>query len=81
MANEFFSANLGLLTLSWALSIGPASLVTAVFATRALFVVIFSIFIASLWHRALGEELSTTNVLVKVFSTILIVAGVVAIAM
>ena len=79
-ANEFITANLGLITFLWALSMGPASLVSALFGTRALFVVLYSICIATIWKGALGEGTSPGTVLNKVFSTSLIVGGVAAIA-
>ena len=78
--NEFITANVGLITFLWALSIGPASLVSAVFSTRALFVVLYSLCIATIWKGALGEETSPGTMLNKVFSTSLIVGGVAAIA-
>ena len=78
--NEFITANVGLITFLWALSIGPASLVSAVFGTRALFVVLYSLCIATIWKGALGEETSPGTMLNKVFSTSLIVGGVAAIA-
>ena len=78
--NEFITANVGLITFLWALSIGPASLVSAVFSTRALFVVLYSLCIATIWKGALGEEASPRTMLNKVFSTSLIVGGVAIIA-
>jgi uncharacterized membrane protein len=79
--NEFITANVGILLLLWALSLGPASLVTALLGTRALFVVLYSTGLAIVWRGALGEETSPGIVAIKVFSTMLIVAGVVAIAL
>jgi drug/metabolite transporter (DMT)-like permease len=79
--NEFITANVGLLLLLWALSVGPASLVTALFGTRAFFVVLYSTGLAMIWHGALGEQTSTGIVATKILSTILIVVGVVAIAL
>lgn len=79
--NEFLTANVGLLLLLWALSVGPASLVTALFSARALFVVLYSTGLAIIWRGALGEQTSTGVVATKILSTVLIVAGVVAIAL
>ena len=79
--NEFITANVGLLLLLWALSVGPASLVTPLLGTRALFVVMYSTGLAIIWRGALGEQTSPGIVATKVLSTVLIVAGVVAIAL
>jgi uncharacterized membrane protein len=78
--NEFITANLGTLLLLWALSEGPASLVTAAVGTRALFVVLFSIGISLMWNGALGEQMSAKTILIKIISTMLIVSGVAAVA-
>ena len=78
--NEFITANVGLLLLLWALSIGPASLVTALMGTRALFVVFYSTALALIWKGALGEQTSRGIVATKLISVALIVIGVVAIA-
>jgi bacterial/archaeal transporter family protein len=78
--NELFIANSSLLLMLWALSTGPASLVTALVATRAMFVVIFSTLLALVWRGALGEVTTPTAIAVKVGSTLLIVAGVAGIA-
>ena len=79
--NECITAQVGLITLLWSLSLGPVSLVSAVVGTRALFTVLYSMAITKLWRGALGEETSTSSILTKLFSTGLITAGVVAIAM
>jgi len=55
-------------------------LVTALVATRAIFVVIFSTTIALIWRGALGEITTPRAVAVKVGSAGLIVAGVTGIA-
>ena len=78
--NEFITANVGLITFLWALSLGPASLVSAVFGTRALFIVLYSLSLATIWKGALGEETSRGTILNKVFSAGLIVAGIAAVA-
>jgi len=78
--NEFITANLGLILLLSALNTGPASLVTALSGTRALFVVAYSTGLGTIWKGALGEDTSPTAVMVKVVSTGLIVAGITAIA-
>jgi len=80
VTNEFITAQVGLITLLWALSLGPASLVSAVVGTRALFTVLYSMVIANIWPGALGEETSTGSRLSKLVSTLLIVAGIAAVA-
>jgi len=79
--NEFITANIGLLLLLWALSLGPVSLVTAVVSSRALFVVIYSIGLATIWRGALGEQISARIVVIKVISAGLIVGGIVVIGL
>jgi uncharacterized membrane protein len=78
--NELFIANVGLLLLLWALSLGPVGLVTALAGTRAMFVVLYSIGIAMIWKGALGEETTVQAVSLKAASSVLIVGGVWAIA-
>jgi len=78
--NECITAQVGLITLLWALSIGPVSLVSAIVGTRSLFTVLYSMGITKLWSGALGEETSTGSIITKLFSTLLIVAGIAAIA-
>ena len=79
-ANELVIANVGGLLLLWALSEGPASLVTALTGSKALFVVLYSTSLAIVWRGALGEQTSFGAVAIKAGSTVLIVAGVVTIA-
>jgi len=78
--NEFITANVGILLMLWALSTGPASLVTALFGTRAFFVVLYSTGLALVWHGSLGEQTSRGTVAVKMLSATLIVVGIAAIA-
>jgi uncharacterized membrane protein len=78
--NEFLTANIGILLMLWALSLGPASLVTALFGTRAFFVVLYSTGLALIWRGSLGEQTSPGTIAVKILSAMLIVAGIAAIA-
>jgi transporter family protein len=78
-SNELIIANTSLILMLWALSTGPVSLVTALIATRSMFVVIFSTLLALVWRGALGEVTTTRVIAVKVGSTGLIVSGVVGI--
>ena len=79
--NDFVTAQAGLIMMLWALSIGPASLVGAVAGTRALFTVLYSIGISKIFIGALGEDVSTGSVMVKLLSTLLIVGGITALAL
>ncbi|MQG00311.1 MAG: hypothetical protein FI727_05650 [SAR202 cluster bacterium] len=79
--NDFVTAQAGLIMMLWALSIGPASLVGAVAGTRALFTVLYSIGISKIFIGALGEDISTGSVMVKLLSTLLIVGGITALAL
>ena len=78
--NEFVTANVAMFLLLWALSEGPVSLVTAIWSTRALFIVLYGIGLATIWRGALGEQISPSTVATKILSASLIVAGVAAIA-
>ena len=74
--NELLVANLGQILLLWALSLGPVSLVSALLGTRSLFVLILSTGISFAWKDSLGEETSSTSIIVKLGATTLIVIGV-----
>ena len=78
--NEFVVANTGMLINLWAISLGPVSLVTAVTATTTLFLLAYGFALALLFKGALGEQISAGSVAVKIVSTVMIVAGVAAIA-
>ena len=78
--NQFVVANLGLLTLMWALSLGPTGPVTALASLRTFFLVVFSLAVSLVWRGALGEELTPRAVAVKLAATALIVAGAAVIA-
>ena len=80
MVNQFVTAQVGSIMLLWALSLGPASLVTAVAASRALFAFIYSICLTMTWGNLLGEDTSSDSVLIKLLSTALIVVGIAAIS-
>lgn len=77
--NEFITAQIGIVLLLWALSMGPAALVSALLGTRAGFVLLFSTTVALVWPGALGEEITPSVLTVKVVSTALIVIGVIAV--
>ncbi len=78
--NELIIATTGLLLLLWALSLGPAALVTALSGTRAFFLVAYSTVLALVWKGALGEVTTRGAIVTKVASTTLIVGGIAAIA-
>lgn len=78
--NELVLANAGLILMLWALSLGPASLVTALVSTRSFFTVVYSIAVALAVRGALGEQVSPKQVAGKLAATGLIVVGVIGIA-
>ncbi len=79
--NELVVATASLLLLLWALSLGPAALVTALSGTRAFFLVVYSTALALVWKGALGEVTTRGAIAAKVASTTLIVGGAAAIAL
>ena len=79
--NEVIIASVGLLLMLWALSLGPASQVTALSGARVLFLVAYSTILALVWRGALGESTTLGAIAVKLGSTALIVGGVAAIAL
>ena len=79
--NEVMVASVAMITLLWALSLGPVSLVATITTTRSFFVVLYSTVVALRFTGFLGEETSGGTVAVKVGSTALIVAGVVVITL
>ena len=78
--NQFVTANVGSIMLLWALSLGPASLVAVVAASRALFAFIYSIGLTKIWANLLGEDTSSESVAIKLLSTVLVVVGIAAIS-
>lgn len=80
-ANEVVIASIGLMLMLWALSLGPASQVTALSSARALFLLAYSTALALVWRGALGESVTLGAIAVKLGSTALIVGGVAAIAL
>ncbi len=78
--NEFVVANTGMLINLWAISLGSVSLVTAVTATTSLFLLAYGFAMALVFKGALGEQISTGSVTIKVVSTATMVAGVAVIA-
>ena len=80
MINQGFTAQVGSFMLLWALSLGPASLVATVSASRVIFSFIFAIGLSKIWAGILREDTSNQSVLIKLLSTGLIVAGIVAIS-
>ena len=79
--NQFVISNMSQLLLLWALSLGTAVLVTALFSLRNSFVVIIAVVSSLVWRGTLGEVVTPSTVTVKLVSTALIVAGGVAIAL
>ena len=79
--NQFVVANFGLLMFVWALSLGPAALVTALTSLRTFFLVVFTIALSLVWRGSLGERPTPGAVPVKLGATALIVAGAATIAL
>ena len=79
--NQFVVANTSLFLLLWALSLGPATLVTALSSLRTFFLVSFTITLSLVWRGALGEVTTRGAITVKLVSTSLIVAGAAVIAL
>ena len=79
LINQGFTAQVGSFMLLWALSLGPASLVATVAASRVVFSLIFTIGLSKIWAGILREDTSNQSVLVKLLSTGLIIAGIAAI--
>ncbi|MEK9659034.1 MAG: hypothetical protein VW450_03710, partial [Chloroflexota bacterium] len=79
--NETVVVSAGLVLTLWALSLGPASLVTALTGTRSLWVVAYSTGAALIWRGFLGENTSRRAITLKTGATALTVAGVAGIAL
>ncbi len=78
--NQGITAQIGSIMLLWGLSLGPASLVTTVGGSRVLFALIYSIGLSKVWDGLLGEDTSSQSILLKVSSTVLVVAGIAVIS-
>ena len=79
--NELIIANVGLILLYMALSNGPASLVTALVGSKALFLLLYTTGISLVWGSVLGERVTRGTTFVKLISTLMIVGGVVGISL
>jgi uncharacterized membrane protein len=64
----------------WAISSSPVGLVTAVYATRSLFLLIYSTSLSLIIGDILGEDITLKSITLKVISVILIVFGVILIS-
>lgn len=78
--NQLVISNASQFLFLWALSLGPAVLVTALSSLRTFFVVAYAIALSLAWRGALGEVTTPATVTVKLVSTVLIVGGVGVIA-
>ena len=79
--NDGVGPFIGNLLLLWAIGIGPISLVSGVVASRPLFVLAITVGIGLLASRLLpDEEMTRSDLALKVMATAAIVAGVVIIA-
>ena len=78
---EMVPANAALLLLQLALKLGPVSLVSAVIASRPLFVFFLSVALSTRLWKVLDEPLDRDALALKLAATILIVGGVVVLAL
>ena len=79
-------SEIGFVTISfllflWAISLSQVGLVTAVYATRSLFVLLYSTLITLGFKELLGEKVTYKTILIKMASVTLIVSGVTLISM
>jgi len=63
-----------------ALSLGPASLVSAIDASRSFFVLLFVVILSLFFPNILKENLDKNTIILKIISSILIISGVFLIA-
>ncbi len=79
--NDGIGPFVGNLLLLWAIAIGPISLVSGVVASRPVFVLLITVGIGLLASRLLpDEEMTRSDLALKVMATAAVVAGVVMIA-
>jgi drug/metabolite transporter (DMT)-like permease len=78
--SEIVLVTTGFMLFLWAISLGPVGLVTAIGATRSIFVLIYSTAITIGAKDFLGENITPKTIAVKLTSVALIVSGVAAIA-
>jgi len=76
LLTEGFLAPTASLIFVYALSIGPVALVSTVFAVRPLSVLAISTFLSTGYWNVLNEPLDRSTLGLKLFSTLLIVGGV-----
>lgn len=76
VTTEGFMGPIAALAFVYALSIGPVSLVSTVSAVRPLSVLAISIFLSTRYWNVLNEPLDRQTLGLKLFSTVLIVGGV-----
>jgi len=64
----------------WAISLSPVGLVTAVYATRSVFLLVYSTFLTLIFGNILREDISFKAISTKAMSVTLIVSGVILIS-
>ena len=74
---EVVLASGAVLLLQLAIKLGPVSMVSAINATRPLFVLIFSVALSTRLWNVLNEPLDRDTLALKLASTVLVVAGLV----
>ena len=67
---------LGRLFNIWALSLGPAALISAIGGAQALFVFLLATSISVFYPKVLGEKLDRKNILLKMFALICMIVGI-----
>lgn len=77
---EIFLAPLSMWVTLAAIQAGPVALVTAITATRPLFVVVFSAALSTKWWRVMEEPIDRETIAIKLASTSLIVFGVIGLS-
>ncbi|MFC1935586.1 EamA family transporter [Chloroflexota bacterium] len=79
--SELVLVTVAFLLFLWALSKGSVGLVSALAATRSLFILVYSTLLSLRFRGLLGERVIPSVLAIKLASIILIVAGVTAITM
>jgi uncharacterized membrane protein len=80
--NELLNANVALLLMVWALSLGPVSLVSTISSSRILFVVIIGLIVEKFSNTSLlGEKLDRNSIITKLLGALLIVIGIIGISL
>ena len=77
---ELGLAGIFVVLLQMAIKLGPVSVIGGILAARSLFVLIFSTLLSTRYWNLLNEPLDKQTLALKSFSTVLIVAGLISLA-